>query len=88
MKKAIVTGANGFVGSHLVKELLSHDIEVIAVIRREESASQSLPPHSKLKKVVCPLEEIANLPDKVADRDIDVFYHFAWDGSAGNGQDQ
>lgn len=31
MKKAIVTGANGFVGSALVKELLKNNIEVIAL---------------------------------------------------------
>ena len=29
--KAIVTGADGFVGSYVVKELLAHDYKVIAV---------------------------------------------------------
>lgn len=83
MKKAIVTGANGFVGSHLVKELLSHGIEVIAVIRNEDSDLQSLPAHPKLSMVYCQLEEISRLKEKITDRDSDVFYHFAWNGSAG-----
>ena len=33
MKKVIVTGATGFVGSWVTKELLAHGIEVIAVVR-------------------------------------------------------
>ena len=34
MKKAIVTGANGFVGSAVVSELLKHGIEVLALGRK------------------------------------------------------
>ncbi len=35
MKKAIVTGANGFVGSALTHELVNNGIEVIALDRDE-----------------------------------------------------
>jgi UDP-glucose 4-epimerase len=84
MKKAIVTGANGFIGSYLVKELLSHDIEVIAVVRNENSNISSLPKNDKLKLVYCDLYDLQSLPQKINDRDIDVFYHFAWTGSAGS----
>lgn len=31
----------------------------------------------------CELDEIETLFDKISDRDVDVFYHFAWVGSAG-----
>jgi GDP-4-dehydro-6-deoxy-D-mannose reductase len=31
MQKVLVTGINGFVGQHLLKELLAHDIEVVGV---------------------------------------------------------
>ena len=34
MKKAIVTGANGFVGSAVVIELLKNGIEVLALGRK------------------------------------------------------
>lgn len=84
MKKAIVTGANGFVGSHLVKELIKNDIEVIAVVRSKDSNIDSLPVSEKIKVICCELSEIRKLEELVTDRDIDVFYHFAWEGSAGN----
>ena len=31
MKKVIVTGANGFIGSSLIKKLIENGIEVIAI---------------------------------------------------------
>ena len=34
MKKVILTGANGFVGRHLLKCLLNHSVEVYAVVRK------------------------------------------------------
>jgi len=34
MKKALVTGAGGFIGSHVVEELLKENIEVRALIDR------------------------------------------------------
>ena len=37
MKKVLVTGAGGFIGSHVVEELLKENIEVRALIRPGES---------------------------------------------------
>ena len=37
LQKAIVTGANGFVGSWLCKELSDHGVKVAAIVRNEES---------------------------------------------------
>lgn len=35
MKKAIVTGANGFVGTALCRELYKQGIQVIAIVRNK-----------------------------------------------------
>ena len=35
MNKAIVTGANGFVGSHVCKDLCNEGIKVYAIIKDE-----------------------------------------------------
>lgn len=79
MKKALVTGANGFVGSALVRDLINNGIEVIALDR--EGCNNNIP--EGVRFVAHELAESSKLPELIADRDIDVFYHFAWVGSAG-----
>lgn len=80
MKKAIVTGANGFIGSHLVRELLKNDIEVISVDL--EGRSNNIPPESKF--VPCDLSHPETLIDVVSDCKVDTFYHLAWIGLTGD----
>lgn len=79
MKKAIVTGANGFVGSAVVKNLLDKGVEVIALGHGDNN--------SDLPKDVCylsfDLDASDKIPELIKERDIDAFYHFAWKGSAG-----
>lgn len=81
MKKAIVTGANGFVGSAVVRELLRHDVEVIALDR--EGCSGNLPQSPLVRFVPCELADMKSLEQTLGAGDYDVFYHFAWAGSAG-----
>ena len=79
MKKAIVTGANGFVGSALVRQLLANQVEVVALDR--EGCCQNLP--EGVTFLPCELSEIASLAHSSEAAGADVFYHFAWAGSAG-----
>jgi nucleoside-diphosphate-sugar epimerase len=79
MKKALVTGANGFVGGALVKELIKNGIEVIALDR--DGCNNNIP--SGVRFVPHELAQSTSLPSIIEDRDIDIFYHFAWVGSAG-----
>lgn len=79
MKKVIVTGATGFVGHWVVKELLSHGIEVIAVIR-ENSSNLNKIKNENIRVVPCNLEKISKLGSLIPDRDVDAVYHFAWQG--------
>ncbi|PLS01113.1 NAD-dependent epimerase/dehydratase family protein [Neobacillus cucumis] len=81
MKKAIVTGANGYIGSTLIKEMQKNNIEVIAVVRNKDSKNNTLPENVKI--VYCELDSISSLIDLVPDNDIDVFYHLAWEGTSG-----
>jgi nucleoside-diphosphate-sugar epimerase len=83
MRKAIVTGATGFLGACLVRELASRGMEVIAVVRSGNSDTAALKQHGRVRTVVCPLEEMQGLPCLVKDRDVDVFYHLAWAGTSG-----
>lgn len=83
MRKAIVTGANGFIGTALCRELSNQGISVIAVVRNEEENISNIENLSGLRVVYSDLSEFKNLHEKISDRDVDVLYHLAWVGSAG-----
>ena len=85
MRKAIVTGANGFVGAAVCKELIYNNVDVIAIIRSSDSDIRRLSDVcNKIKILYCDLSDFSKLDDLIPDRDVDAFYHFAWSGSAGN----
>ncbi len=83
MKKAIVTGANGFIGSWLIKELVKNKIEVYAIVKNENSNIDNLKKLSNINIIYCDLCDINILPELIDDRNFDVFYHMAWVGSSG-----
>lgn len=83
MKKVIVTGANGFIGTALCRVLSDDGVKVIAVVRNEEENVRNIEKIEGLSIVYCDLSEFKNLATVIADIDFDVFYHLAWIGSAG-----
>lgn len=83
MKKVIVTGANGFIGTALCKELSKQGVSVIAVVRNEEENISNIENLSGLRVVYSDLSEFKILHEKISERDVDVIYHLAWVGSAG-----
>lgn len=83
MKKAIVTGANGFIGTALCRELSNQGISVIAVVRNEEENISNIENLCGLRVVYSDLSEFKNLHEKISDGDVDALYHLAWVGSAG-----
>jgi len=77
LKKAVVTGATGFLGFVLLKELIQNDIYVYALCRKNSSRI----PRLKGLSNVDVLEVDLNCPDKIDKiNDCDVFYHLAWEG--------
>lgn len=83
MRKAIITGANGFIGTALCRELSNRGISVIAVVRNEEEDISNIENFKGLRVVYSDLSEFKNLYEKISDRDVDILYHLAWVGSAG-----
>lgn len=81
MKKVILTGATGFVGNAVLKELIKNDIYVIAISRSKNP--KNIPNSKFVKYISCDLSEMEKLESKITDRDIDTFYHFAWSGVSG-----
>lgn len=81
MKSAIVTGANGFIGGAVCRELLKQGIEVTAVVR-EKSSMKCFSEYGKLNVVEASLDEYLDMEDRLP-FGADVFYHFAWEGAYG-----
>ena len=80
MKKAIVTGATGFIGSWLVQELLDHQVEVTVVVR---DPRRLLNDYRKNERVVVIQSNLANVTEAdFSERNYDAFFHFGWAGVA------
>ncbi len=82
MKKVMVTGAMGFIGSWVVKELRRQGVEVIAVVRENASVSDSCFGEG-VRIVYCDMKDYSGIPSLIQDREIDAIFHFAWDGVSG-----
>lgn len=79
MKKAIVTGATGFIGRFLVRELIKQNVQVIAVIRFG-SRNVGCINNYGIKIVECDIANYNILDNKIIDRDVDALFHVAWQG--------
>lgn len=76
--KILVTGATGFIGSHVVNELLSRNIDVIASDRDIEKAKLKSW-YNKVTFIAC---DIANINETAIEefKKSDKLIHLAWEG--------
>lgn len=79
MKSVIVTGANGFIGSTLIKRMLEADVKVVAV--DVSFARPNLPESDNIVKIEASVD--ADLVQKIPAGEYDAFYHLAWRGVNG-----
>lgn len=76
MRKVIVTGANGFIGSSLIKRLIKEKIEVTAIdISFQECR---LPKSELIKEKEISLFDFEELESQIERKEYDAFYH--WHG--------
>lgn len=80
MKKAIVTGANGFIGKTLVRALLKNEYEVVALDIRFDEELES---NSAVTCVNVLGKEVAALKESIPVAEYDCFFHLAWAGTSG-----
>lgn len=83
MKRAMITGATGAVGSALVNELIKNNIEVLVICRENSNRNGNIPDSPLVSKIYCDLKRLSSL-NNTTGKEYDVFYHFAWMGTIGN----
>ena len=79
MRRAVVTGASGFIGRALTERLLAEGWTVYAVVR---DASR-LPGGQGLHVIEAAMAEYGRLDTLCQERGFDAFFHLAWDGTFG-----
>jgi nucleoside-diphosphate-sugar epimerase len=82
MKRAIITGATGAVGTALVKELITNNIETLVLCREGSRRNHQIPDHPLVTRKHCSLDQLASIENDTG-KNYDIFYHFAWMGTTG-----
>lgn len=94
MKLAIVTGANGFIGGHFVRNLVHKGYQVLAVLKSIDHISPMLVDlYDKITIIECDLNKLTTLKTIIREKgvlidhpDSFLFYHLAWAGVTGEGR--
>ena len=78
MENNVITGAPGFLGSHLAQWFLEQGDRVSALVRPGSAKLQYLPEHRNLIPVYGTMEEAADCVEEIGHAD--AWFHFAWGG--------
>lgn len=79
MERVIVTGANGFLGKNLVKELVKRNIKVTALDIHFDNELVN----DKVEFINVKNTSICSLKDKLINHKYDCIFHLAWTGTSG-----
>lgn len=78
MIKVVVSGATGFLGSNLIKQLILEGYYVYALARKDSKGLKDLIKNPNLKIIYSSFDEIDLIPKSIPEAE--VFIHTAWGG--------
>ena len=82
IRKVVITGPTGAIGTALCQKLLDEKIEVFAVVRPESKRLDGIP--NGVNIIKCDVAKLNELPTLIDSAD--VFFHFAWAHTIGEGR--
>ena len=80
MKRAIVTGPTGVIGTALVKKLIAENVEIYAVIRSTSKRINTIPNDALVHIIKCDINNLKELKSYIKEP-CDAFFHLAWAGT-------
>lgn len=95
MKRAVITGASGVVGTALMKELARRQVNMLVLLREESPGNARVHRLAealeaqygvKMERIECSLPHLRDFhryTDITRHTDYDVFYHLGWGGTKG-----
>lgn len=84
MKKLILTGATGMIGSAILREALRQDYEITCIVRKNSSRIKNIPQDSRVHIIDTDISEYKNLE---LNEKYDIFMHLAWNKTSVGGRD-
>lgn len=85
MKKIVISGATGAIGTALIRKCIEENIHVLVLCRADSKRKKNIPNHPLVKVADCDLTSMKYWSD-ISDTGYDIFYHFAWASTIGTGR--
>lgn len=85
MKRIVITGATGAIGMALIQKCIKEKVEVLVICRKDSKRINRIPGHPLVQMLECDLSELGTITPQ-NDKKYDVFYHFAWAATIGEGR--
>ena len=88
MRRAFVTGATGFIGSYLVRELLSQNYEVAMLVRAESDLWRIDDVHQRMRHVIWNGTAVDSFAESFREFAPDTVFHLGWSGVGNSHRNQ
>lgn len=82
MRRAVISGATGAIGTALIELLLERNIEILVFCRENSIRNSKIPDNPLITKIYCDLKDFGEFKT-IPNEKYDVFFHFAWEGTTG-----
>lgn len=84
MNNVLITGADGFIGTELISQWHNKRTRIYALVMDKSIDVSRIDKYENVEIIYCNLSNIAELPQLIAEKNLDCCVHLAWAGSSGD----